>query len=367
MSPKHDITTGVTHLELSNIRVFSGLSLDFKSEGTTAFIGANGAGKTTILEAVHFLSTMRSFRTAQRESMVRAGEERMVIRANVVQGTRELLIETDMDERGKARAQINRQSIRSRSEQIRTTPTTVFSPHELHLLQGGPNERRTLLDDALSIINPQIGARLDDLERILRQRGALLRQAGGRLTDEIASTLDVWDERLAEVGAQVINERAHLTQSLEPLCANVYQLLSEKESSLQLIYQPNVASDELADALKARRSEDIRRGVSTAGPHRDDMAVFLEKRDARLQASQGEQRSLALALRLGVHQLISEATGSAPILLLDDVLSELDDRRSANLFSVLPQGQTLLTSTELPSRSVDLAQVIDVTTLSLPS
>lgn len=362
MSPSHSLTA-VTHLELYDVRAFHELTINLSAEGTSAFIGSNGAGKTTILEAVHLCSTLRSFRTAQREAMVRVGAERLIVRAQVHQGDRPILVEAEVDERAKAHAQANRQALRSRAEQRRLVPTTLFSPHELSLLQGGPAERRQLLDDALAICDPKAGAALDELDRVLRQRAALLRQCGGRLNAETETTLDVWDERLVDVATYVIEERGKVSERIAPLAREINQLLAGADATLALRYQPSVESAEFATVLRERRSEDVRRAVTTVGPHRDDVVIELDRRDARVQASQGEQRSIALALRLGVHRLVTETTGAAPILLLDDVLSELDARRSSRLFDALPAGQTLLTSTDLPDGTLRVASVLDVSAL----
>ncbi len=211
---------------------------------------------------------------------------------------------------------------------------------------------------------------------MLRQRGALLRQAGGRLGPEIASTLDVWDERLAAAGSDLAVARADLARALGPLVAAAYGALAHRgppgpggaagstpSTEVAIEYRPTWEGP-LAEALARARADDVRRAASTVGPHRDDLALVLGGRDARLQASQGEQRCVALALRLGVHHLVTERLGMPPILLLDDVFSELDPVRSHHLVTELPPGQALLTTAVPLPAGVAVAGVVEVADLA---
>jgi DNA replication and repair protein RecF len=183
-----------------------------------------------------------------------------------------------------------------------------------------------------------------ELDRIIKQRNTLLKQLGGRITDDGALTLDVWDTKLAGVGDQFGNARAVLVARLSPLVLEAYEQLAEHHTGIELRYEPLWRQRGLAVALADGRAEDVRRGVSTIGPHRDDVELFIDGMPARTHASQGEQRTLALALRLGAHRLITDKAGSAPVLVLDDVLSELDPARCAALLRHLPPGQVVLTT-----------------------
>jgi DNA replication and repair protein RecF len=182
-----------------------------------------------------------------------------------------------------------------------------------------------------------------DVERILRQRTTLLKQAGGRLTADIAATLDVWDAKLAAAGAELAAARAALVASLDSAIGKAYDQVASASADVAVSYQQSWDGP-LAEALAAARADDVRRGVTTVGPHRDELALSIGGLPGRTHASQGEQRSLALALRLAGHGLVTEATGSAPVLLLDDVFSELDPERSAALVAHLPSGQAFLTT-----------------------
>ncbi len=228
--------------------------------------------------------------------------------------------------------------------------------------------RRELLDDGLALVDAEGARAADEVERVLRQRAALLRQAGGRVSADVASTLDVWDQRLADAGKILVTARERLVSALDEFVGPAYGRLAGQPDQL-VVSQHYVRSwtGELLDALAQNRKDDLRRGVNTVGPHRDDLVVTLEGREARTHASQGEQRCLALALRIGIHQLVVARTGLTPTLLLDDVFSELDPARSRALVAELPPGQSVLTTAApLPegivvARVVDIAQVVRTT------
>lgn len=332
------------HLWLVDFRNYEHLDLE-PSEGLTVVAGANGEGKTNLVEAIGFLATLDSFRGAPAEALVRQGAERAVVRAEVVHADgRQLLVEADVPTAGRVRAQVNRQRLSRTRELLGVLRVTVFSPDDLALLKGGPGERRRLLDDLLVALGPRFDLVRTDLERVLRQRNALLRQAAGRLTREVELTLDVWDAKLAELGEAVGRARATLVSELEPLVGQAYLDLAGGQGVVGLRYDPAWRQHGLAEALAASRSEDLRRQHSSVGPHRDDLEVVLDGLPARTHASQGEQRTLALALRLGGHTLVTLRLGTPPVLLLDDVFSELDADRSRALVDHLPTGQTLLTT-----------------------
>jgi DNA replication and repair protein RecF len=221
---------------------------------------------------------------------------------------------------------------------------TVFAPDDLVIVKGGPADRRRFLDDALVALRTSYDAVRLELDRVVRQRNTLLKQAGGRLTDEIELTLDVWDARLAEVGDQLGSARATLVARCQPMVAEAYEQLAGEPAPVELVYEPAWRSVGLAAALASARDADVRRGVSTVGPHRDEVTIGLNGLPARTHASQGEQRTLALALRLAAHRLVAERTDSTPVLVLDDVLSELDPERATALLHHLPPGQVVITS-----------------------
>ncbi len=337
-------------LWLADFRNYSHLDIELPA-GTSLFVGLNGEGKTNLLEAVYYLASMSSFRVKTADSMIRAGPDvaEAVVRGEVVVDQREILLEAALRSTGRSQFQVNRQRVRRR-ELLGLVPVSVFMPDDLVLLKGGPGERRQFVDDALGQIDPRLDAVRANLESILRQRNALLRQSGGQIDSEIAVTLDVWDEKLADVGERLGEARRNLVANLEPKAAAAYQEIAVKSTSVSLSYESTWSPGELGDVLGRARKEDLRRGATTVGPHRDDVAIVLGGRPARTHASQGEQRSLALALRLAVHRELADATGQSPLLLLDDVFSELDPERSKGVLKALQSEQTLLTTAgALPS------------------
>ena len=320
--------------------------------GTTAIIGRNGQGKTNLLEAVAHLAGT-SLRGAATEAMVRAGAERAVIRAEAVRGARELLVEAELAVRGRNRLQLNRQPVKRRRDLLEAVAVTVFSPDDLVLVKGGPGGRREWLDEAVVGLDSHADAVRADVDRVLKQRNALLKGVRGRLDESAALTLDVWDDRLVRAGEELVRRRREALAVLVPEVTTAYRDLAGLELPVSADYRAEWESLGLRVALTEARDADLRRGITTVGPHRDEVAFSLDGLPARTHASQGEQRSLALALRLAVHRAITAATGASPVLLLDDVLSELDEGRSEALMAHLPPGQTLLTTAgPLPAHTV---------------
>jgi DNA replication and repair protein RecF len=350
---------GLAALDLVDFRSFTSAQFTPDPEGTTVLLAPNGTGKTSILEAVGYLGTGRSFRGAAREVMIRAGAEDAYVRATVRDAGADVLVEARLSRHGRSRVQVNRQPARTRQDLADAVAVTTFAPEDVTVVRGGPSGRRDVLDDALALLDRGAGALLEDVARVLRQRGALLRQLHGRLDAAAASTLDVWDERLAALGDDLAARRRALADALDPEVAELYRVLADEAVSVGVAYASSWSGG-LAEALATTRADDVRRAVTTVGPHRDDVALTIEDRDARTQSSQGEQRSLALALRIAVHQRATRTRGRPPLLLLDDVFSELDAGRATRLLGLLPAGQALLTTAVAPPPGLHGADVIDV-------
>jgi DNA replication and repair protein RecF len=345
----------ITRLWLHDFRSYESLELPLEP-GLTAIIGPNGAGKTNLLEALGLLATLKSFRGSPTESLVRRGATSAVVRAEGVRDDRPVLIELELG-RGRSRAQVNRQRLKRGRDLLGALRVSVFAPDDLALIKDGPSIRRAYLDDVLVAIDPRSDAMFREWDRILKQRNALLRQVQGtpphRLDESTAVTLDVWDDKFHTVGTAVAAEREALVGRLQPLLQDSYDLLvgarSGEDQVVAVAYVRSWGARPLADAATAARRDDLRRGVSTVGPHRDELDITLNRLSSRTEASQGEQRTLALALRLAAHRLVADTIGEPPLLLLDDVLSELDVDRADALLTHLPPGQTVITSaTELP-------------------
>jgi DNA replication and repair protein RecF len=334
----------VSRLELTDFRNYSSASFDFEP-GTTAVIGLNGQGKTNLAEALAYLATLSSFRGAPADALIRVGAEAAVVRATVLHDDgREVLVELELTRNGRNRVLVNRQKLGRSRDLLGVIRVTVFSPDDLAVIKDGPGERRRFLDDVLVALALKYDAARLELDRIIKQRNMLLKQLGGRLSDDAELTLDVWDAKLAEVGDQFGHARAVLVARLSPMVSAAYEQLADRPTSIELRYEPPWRQRGLTVALAAARSDDVRRGVSTVGPHRDDVELFINGLPARTHASQGEQRTLALALRLGAHRLVTDKVDNVPVLVLDDVLSELDPGRCQALLEHLPKGQVVLTT-----------------------
>lgn len=347
------------HLWLTDFRSYRSADLELP-EGVTAVLGDNGRGKTNLLEAAAYLASLRSFRGAPSEALVARGAERAVVRGQWVVDGRDHLVEAEVSLTGRNRVMVDRQRLRRVRDLVEVARVTVFAPDDLVLVKGGPANRRELLDDAIVAARPTHDLVRSDWEKALRQRNSLLRQMGGRQDEAALVTLDVWDTKAAEAGDRLADLRSRLVDRLGPFVAGAYSDVAGSDSSVELRYESPWRGEGLAAALAASRPDDLRRGTTLVGPHRDEVSVVLDGMPARTHASQGEQRSLALALRLAVHRLLTEVHGAPPLLLLDDVFSELDPGRSSALLTALPAGQALLTSASgLPAgMAVDL--VVDV-------
>ena len=345
----------VSRLELVDFRNYESGVFELTS-GTTAILGDNGQGKTNLAEALAYLATLSSFRGAPGDALVRVGADQAVIRATVTHDdARESLIEAELAVAGRTRVQVNKQKLQRVRELLGTVRVTVFAPDDLVVVKGGPGERRRFMDDTLVALATKYDSIRLEIDRIVKQRNTLLKQAqkgghrGDDLPGEIAVTLDVWDQKFTAVADQFGYARATLVSRLTPMVHEAYEQLAGVATPIELEYEPDWRRVGLQQALEAARVDDVRRGVSTVGPHRDDIAISINGLPARTHASQGEQRTLALSLRLASHRLVTERTGSAPVLVLDDVLSELDDGRATALLEHLPEGQVIITSaSELP-------------------
>lgn len=339
----------VERLDLAGFRCHP--ELHFEPEaGINVLLGPNGAGKTSILESLAYAGTLRSFRRTPDGDLVQEGADEAIIRTGVrwEAGVREIGI--SIPSSGRRRVLLNGKRPRANSELAETLPLVAFLPDDLDLVKGGPARRRDWLDELGAGLSPETAAIQHEFSRALRQRNALLRQEG-RDADPV--TLDVWDERIASAGGRLTSLRLELIERLASVLAAAHRAVAG-QSTLLLRYQsewlPAGASEPLAlgadllEAVAERRSKDMEVRSTTVGPHRDEPLPLLDGRSARSQASQGEQRSVALALRIAAYHLLEKRVGRPPVLLLDDVFSELDVARAEGVLELLPRGQVFVTS-----------------------
>jgi DNA replication and repair protein RecF len=347
--------TSVGRLWLTDFRCLREIDVELAS-GLTVLQGANGQGKTSLLEAIGWVARARSFRGVTDAMLVRSGADVAIVRAEVTTSERPQLFEAEIRVAGRNRILCNRQVVTRARDLHGLLRVTVFAPDDLALVKGGPSERREFLDELLAMLAARYDAARSDFERVLKQRNALLR-AGVR-DEEARVTLDVFDEQLVHAGAELTRGRLRLLERLVVETSGAYASLASDERPVTAEYVseaspvPLTSAGADADAveglmrasLERRRRAEIDRGLTLVGPHRDELHLMIDGLDARAQASQGEQRTLALALRLAGHLVVRDLAGAAPVLLLDDVFSELDAQRAAALVHNLPPGQTLLTT-----------------------
>jgi DNA replication and repair protein RecF len=343
--------TYVSDLRLTDFRCYDQAELRF-SPGVTVITGANAQGKTSLLEAVAWAARGRSFRGVPDAALVRVGADRAILRAAVRDGERERWLEAELNARGRNRVRLDHQAV-TRTRELRSLLlVSVFGPDDLQLVKDGPAFRRGYLDELLVMNAPRYEATCADYDRVLRHRNALLK--GGLRGDDAGSTLAVFDAQLARTGADLLRGRLRLLEQLEPAIRAAYSELAGPETAVAACYETTwtdagLRSDDdleaaIQRALVGRQRAELDRGMTLVGPHRDEWRLLLDDLDSRTYASQGEQRTLALALRLGGHRMTTEIAGTAPVLLLDDVFSELDGRRAAALTAHLTAGQTLVTT-----------------------
>ena len=351
----------VVRLRLHAFRNHSESLLRF-DEGPVVVCGPNGAGKTGVLEAVHLLATGSSFRTSDLDILVSTGAERALVEAEMeLAGERSVRIGAALGDVSPARRWMLNGTPRPRHSDVALLRAVVFAPDDLRLVKGGPSERREFLDDALVSVKPRTVAVVGDYQRVLKQRNALLRSLKGSRAGHVPPALDTWTEMLSDKGADLVVERVQLLQRLAPRIAAAVQELSGEEAgsgyspswdraahagALDHLVDREAVRAGLAHELATRFREEIDRGVTLVGAHRDDVALTFAGRDVRTHASQGEQRVVSLALRLAHLGVLGEVADDPPVLLLDDVFSELDPERRARLLDQLPRGaQTFLTTT----------------------
>jgi DNA replication and repair protein RecF len=342
----------VTLLELTDFRCYEAARLELPA-GVSAVMGANGQGKTSLLEAMGWASTGRSFRGVPDAALVRDGTEQAVVRVGIEEQTgRARLVEAEIRAVGRNRVLLDHRALQRTRDLSDALRVTVFSPDDLELVKGGPAHRRAFLDDLLVAAAPRYAAAHTDYERVVRQRNALLK--GGVRDESARTTLDVFDEQLVRAGAELVRGRLRLTARVAPSVDDAYRELAGEGERIEARYaaewaegatpDPDAVAPALEAALERLRPRELERGTTLVGPHRDEWRLLVDGLDSRTHASQGEQRTLALALRLGGHRVVADTIGDEPVLLLDDVFSELDDRRSTALVARLPAAQTVVTT-----------------------
>jgi DNA replication and repair protein RecF len=368
-SRRHDADVAVVrvaHLSLRDFRSYTEVELPLDA-GVTALVGPNGQGKTNLVEAVGYLSTLGSHRVAQDAPLVRLGAERAVVRGQVVRDDRSLLLEVEITPGKANRARVNRSPVPRARDMLGILRSVLFAPEDLALVKGDPAERRRFLDDLLVLRAPRYAGVRADYDRVLKQRNALLRSGAGRRAEQVdLRTLEVWDSHLSTAGAELLAGRIDLVEGLRPLVDKAYQAVAESSfasagpaaidyrSSLgedvPLVADRDMLAAAMLNQISEVRKAELERGITLVGPHRDELVLKLGPLPAKGYASHGESWSFALALKLAAYDLLRAETdaGGEPVLVLDDVFAELDGHRRERLAGMVAGAEQVLVTAAVP-------------------
>ena len=347
----------IKEIKLINFRNYSKLNLNFCKDYNIIY-GKNAQGKTNILEAIFLCSTGRSHRTSKDNELVKFMEESYYIKIILEKKHTDAYIEIYYKKDERKRIKINDIPVKKNGELMGQLNTVIFSPEDLSIIKGGPLERRRFIDIALSQLKPTYFYDLQQYSRILSQRNHLLKSINktvngkGRLKD----TLEIWNEKLIETGSRIISERGkYLCRLNAKACENHNRLAGSKEK-IEIVYNPSVIVEDLDDIEKIKKAfterakageeKEIKNGVTLYGPQRDDMEIRINDKNVRMYGSQGQQRTAVLTLKLSEIGILKELSGEYPILLLDDVFSELDSMRQNYIIESLDDIQAFITTTE---------------------
>ena len=334
----------VKSLKLNQFRNYESLQLSF-DKGTNLFYGNNAQGKTNILEAVYLCGTTKSHKGSKDREMIRFGEEEAHIRMAISRSQSAYEIDMHLKKNKSKGIAIDGVPIRKASELFGIVNIVFFSPEDLNIIKNGPAERRRFLDSEICQLSRLYMIELANYNKVVAQRNKLLKEIS--FSGRMADTLEIWDEQMVRYGTSIISERKKFISRLNDILSEIHQNLTGGKEQILIIYEPNVSEEAFSEELKAGRERDLRFGQSYTGPHRDDFCVRVNDIDIRKYGSQGQQRTAALSLKLAEIRLVEEEIHDTPVLLLDDVLSELDGSRQNYLLQSIHSIQTLITCTGL--------------------
>ena len=334
----------ITNLNLNNYRSYTTLDLSL-DPGVSIFVGKNGEGKTNIAEAVLYLTFLSSHRASGNTPLIKLGNQSAYIRAKVKYPEREILVELEINADKANRAKVNQNQVRSQKEIFGIVQTIYFSPEDLDIVRGDPGERRRFIDQLLTLRSPRIAGVISDYERAVKQRNSLLK------TRASIDALNPWDKQVAELGGELITLRMLALDELKPIFNQVYKDISDTKPA-EIVYKSSIEnpslnqsenSEKIMERLVNNRGAELDRGLSLTGPHRDDLLLILGDHLVKGYASHGESWSIALSLKLATYNLL-KSDGLSPILILDDVFSELDEERRERLAEIAKGAdQTIIT------------------------
>lgn len=334
----------IKSIELQNFRNYEDLNISF-DEGTNIFYGDNAQGKTNILEAAYLSGTTKSHKCSKDKEMIRFGEQESHIRTVVVKKDKEYQIDMHLKNNRSKGIAINKVPIKKASELFGILNMVFFSPEDLNIIKNGPAERRRFLDSELCQLDKIYLSDLITYNKILNQRNKLLKDMVYK--PDLKDTLPVWDMQLVETGRKIIRRRKQFVDELNEIVHDIHYRISGKKEDLLLQYEPSIEDIFFEDELSRVKERDMRQCMTSVGPHRDDLLFSIGEVDIRKFGSQGQQRTSALSLKLSEIELVKRSIHDTPVLLLDDVLSELDSNRQNYLLNSIHDTQTLITCTGL--------------------
>ena len=334
----------ISSLELADFRNIASLHMEF-SQGTNILYGENAQGKTNILESLYMLSTTKSHRGVRDRDMIRFGREESHIRSLIMKGGIDYRIDMHLRKNKSKGIAINGQRIKKASELIGILHIVFFSPEDLGIVKNGPAERRRFMDMELCQLDASYLHNLNQYNKTVENRNRLLRDI--YMFPDLKETLDVWDAQLVNFGSKIIESRRRFTLDLNGIVGEIHGKLSGGREHLSLLYEPNTAAEDLEERLRFSRERDIHMKTTSTGPHRDDFSFMDGEIDLRRYGSQGQQRTCALSLKLSEIDLVKKMIGHRPVLMMDDVLSELDSGRQNYLLNTIGGIQTFITCTGL--------------------
>lgn len=334
----------IESIKLEKFRNYKSLKLKF-DPGTNIFYGDNAQGKTNILESVYLCGTTKSHKGSKDREVIQFQEEESHIRMNLVRNDSPIKIDMHLKKNKTKGIAINGVPIRKASELFGTANFVFFSPEDLNIIKNGPSERRRFIDMELCQLNKVYLYHLSNYNKVVNQRNKLLKEISFR--PDFMDTLDIWDIQMAEYGKKIIEERRAFIERLNGIIGEIHRHLTGNKEDLFISYEENVPAESFEEMLKRNRDRELKMKMSLTGPHRDDICFKIQDIDIRKYGSQGQQRTAALSLKLSEIELVKQEIGDTPILLLDDVLSELDSNRQKYLLESIHNIQTLITCTGL--------------------
>lgn len=348
----------VEKLSLKNLRNLHDLTISF-SKGINIFCGNNAQGKTNILESIYFCATGRSHRTHLYKDMIKFGKKETYMQLYVNNDSILDRIDVHIKKESNKGIAVNNIPIKKLGELFGILLVVIFSPEDLQLIKSGPSERRKFIDMELCQLSSIYYYELGKYHSILRQRNNLLKEI--KKNNRLKESLFVWDEQLVEYGNKIIKYRRDFIKKMNSLATNIHMNITNEKECLNILYKPNTIESEFLKKLNRNIERDILQGSTSVGVHKDDLGVLINNIDARTYGSQGQQRTASLSIKLAEIELIYQEKNTYPILLLDDVLSELDESRQKYLLDQIKDIQTVLTCTGTEDIIQKISKSIDVT------